>query len=114
MLRRPPVFTRTDHPFPYTPLFRSTGGTRRAIQRLAAVLEINHQTVAAQHAVTAIEDDAADEGDLPGFDVVDAEPRAHPLAGTGELDAAFGVETVDGEIAARRVDRKSTRLNSSH
>src|SRR3712207_7401723 len=84
MIRRPPRSTL----FPYTTLFRSADGPLH----LAAV-----------HEATA------------GVDHHRVEER--PLADAGEADAVGGKKDRRGQLrhAERdRVDRKSTRLNSSH
>src|SRR3546814_10537437 len=104
MIRQPPRSTRTDTLFPYTTLFRSAG---------AAVLA-DIFGIVADEAVA-----------LAGHAVLD-------LAGRGDLEAllhtALGLElghfrllvfrddlrTVSAAHTGRAVDRKSTRLNSSH
>src|SRR3712207_8533641 len=84
MIRRPPRSTL----FPYTTLFRSHPGELVALGPLA------------QQAVGGVD--------------ADAELRARAVSGDGRVerrqDRADGVE-VAGD---RRVDRKSTRLNSRH
>src|SRR3546814_5863260 len=104
MIRRPPRSTRTDTLFPYTTLFRSRVGFAEIdVQHLGALL-------------------LAQRRDAPPG-VVDQ------LVGTGQHarperlgDPADGVERKHTRRAERLqrsevgavVDRKSTRLNSSH
>src|SRR3546814_15102370 len=100
MLRRPPKSTRTDTLFPYTTLFRSHRprrarpppighqfGTHPGIERLGGLVPVEHRPFEA--AAAAIERDAGEMAQQRG-----ADPDS----------ARFG----------RDVDRKSTRLNSSH
>src|SRR3546814_7932128 len=103
MIRRRPGATRTDSLCPYTTRFRS---------------------VAAEHLVVELA--AARRA---GVDRVGGRLQ-HPLAGVGddEVVALAAVEHREGSLAAaarlqqlaepgddaQRVDRKSTRLNSSH
>src|SRR3546814_16977485 len=97
MIRVPPGFTRTDTLFPYTTLFRSVGGAK-------------------DHLV----------GSGPGERVLDARSGRVECAVAAEVpheaQPAGGVlVVVRGSCVearffagARHVDRKSTRLNSSH
>src|SRR3546814_11026494 len=99
MIRRPPGSTRTDTLFPYTTLFRSDAGD-------------------AGDAVDSAEADAllplrgVDESDhsLVRAVVEDLWTRALLWRGT---DGVHVVRTVP-EVLGPSVDRKSTRLNSSH
>src|SRR3546814_20494935 len=99
MIRRPPSSTRTDTLFPYTTLFRSPIGSRRAVHRVG-----------------------------------DGLPEPAPVAASRERLRRSALPTTDGDGEARRphlirvepahhladarpalaLDRKSTRLNSSH
>src|SRR3546814_10975655 len=92
MIRRPPRSTRTDILFPYTTLFRS----------LAAVII----------AVGAADDrlQRLQPGQVDPDVLADLRPerRHHAKAGRRQ------VEQVDVEGVEPRLDRKSTRLNSSH
>src|SRR3546814_1974076 len=118
MLRRPPRFTRTDTLFPYTTLFRSDlHGVQRGA--LAQVVGDHPDRQAMFHRRIA-----ADAADVDGV-----------LAGTlGRSHVAIAGPVVDHDAARLRrerlarlfladrpleldvagVDRKSTRLNSSH
>src|SRR3546814_16355502 len=101
MLRRPPRSTRTDTLFPYTTLFRSIGAMGvqvpdvgpRAVEQ---PVECGEQVSLARLAVLR-HDAGLGEGDLAEHGV--------PLDGVpGRAPAALD----------RGLDRKSTRLNSSH
>src|SRR3546814_16055501 len=90
MIRRPPRSTRTDTLFPYTTLFRS------------------HQDLARELAVGA--GGAHDERHAQAlFPAGRGDALGH---GVAAQDAAAVDVHQDG--VDRRVDRKSTRLNSSH
>src|SRR3546814_12839416 len=97
MIRRPPRSTRTDTLFPYTTLFRS-GPMARDVRDCAILLK-----------------------EMSGFDPKDSTSLDLPVpdyeaALTGNLKGVrvgipkeYRVDGMPGEI-----DRKSTRLNSSH
>src|SRR3546814_8781662 len=110
MIRRPPRSTRTDTLFPYTTLFRSRHLQRLAVVALAVAhvagdVDIRQEVhLDLQHAValTGLAPPALDvEGEAPRL--VSARLRfrqaGEPVADVGE---------------GAGVDRKSTRLNSSH
>src|SRR3546814_2033960 len=100
MIRRPPRSTRTDTLFPYTTLFRS------------------HAEVIQGCIVTGAPVPAAIKEDFnilfcPQFrTAADEEVELHE----GEMDVVFydGALIDIGEAVAETLDRKSTRLNSSH
>src|SRR3546814_20134264 len=97
MIRRPPRSTRTDTLFPYTTLFRSA-------DHLAVVPD---GLVAHHFGIIGVDD----EGD-------EAQLGARLLLLQHGVAADEGVllqvdEAVEPRLG-RRVDRKSTRLNSSH
>src|SRR3546814_2162530 len=102
MIRRPPRSTRTDTLFPYTTLFRSVGLQARDDLGRDVVLDL--LVVGGDVAARPVEIPLADlqwvlaegEGDL----LDDALATDHALRAA--------------KAAKRRVDRKSTRLNSSH
>src|SRR3546814_17236890 len=110
MIRRPPRSTRTYTLFPYTTLFRSAGDV--VLQRRAADLHL-HDLVS--HAAVA-----------PHLLLEGAQILAGVVVAAGGINedavvhraVALGV----GEVAVERhagdlgdgIDRKSTRLNSSH
>src|SRR3546814_8116888 len=123
MIRRPPRSTRTDTLFPYTTLFRS-----EKVEASAAEIQADGGQA------RALVGDASQEEDAATFAAA-AEAWA-PLAvavhnaGTNRRDSFLDLEVahfeqlwrehtlgafLTGREAARRmVDRKSTRLNSSH
>src|SRR3546814_12974534 len=100
MIRRPPRSTRTDTLFPYTTLFRSHGG------KLSVSADANLGDATGRLTL--------DGGTLQNT-VAFATTRDVVLGaggGTFLTDAALNVSGIvsgDG-----RLDRKSTRLNSSH
>src|SRR3546814_1162615 len=114
MIRRPPRSTRTDTLFPYTTLFRSL-----RIDRGYGVFGVAADTGAeAQAALAAL---VPEEGELW---IVEGEPWPVP-DGTREVKRAVLAQMVaegappapragEPAILALGVDRKSTRLNSSH
>src|SRR3546814_8862958 len=126
MIRRPPRSTRTDTLFPYTTLFRSHA-LRLAFEDLA-------QRLARQLG------DFAFERAHPRLASIKLDQRAQPLGGERELTLLqpvrldlLGEQMALGDLdllvlgialqpddlhpveqRLRQVDRKSTRLNSSH
>src|SRR3546814_13744269 len=95
-IRRPPRPTRTDTLFPYTTLFRSMRAERpKAEHRQPAkccgvvITQLVESVVTGQHRVQR------------------AAERFHVFVDNVHL-------RVDGDRAVAPVDRKSTRLNSSH
>src|SRR3546814_13259190 len=111
MVRRPPRSTRTDTRFPYTTLFRSAAG---AVER------------AGERGLDALRVEVGGEAEVGIADHVAARVRTQAQAAVGRGDghvALPGVAhrtqpAVDRDLAAQHpwpaVDRKSTRLNSSH
>src|SRR3546814_18845106 len=98
MIRRPPRSTRTDTRFPYTTLFRSLserpvglGASQfgRRLQTRRVRLHVAHQRLVVGHPVGLGE-----------------------VLVVVELRGALGFELQHLEVEA--LDRKSTRLNSSH
>src|SRR3546814_14081217 len=92
MIRRPPRSTRTDTLFPYTTLFRSRNG--RSVSELA---DIDMPTLV-----------------IPGMDERHPQALAEQLARLlpqGKLATAAMSGSI---VTAEDLDRKSTRLNSSH
>src|SRR3546814_10985105 len=105
MIRRPTGSTRTDTLFPYTTLFRSQGQVNRLVfLRVRVRQEHRRQPV---------------EGDLPvGLGIFDRPcvVLARNLLVVGLMaDGPWHAEAdlVQPQVEAR-IDRKSTRLNSSH
>src|SRR3546814_20500873 len=99
MIRRPPRSTRTDTLFPYTTLFRSNV----KLATLGVPLEAVRQALEAQNAVTAA-----------GF--VETISDRVQLRVTGSFETVKEIRDFPIRVAGRtfRIDRKSTRLNSSH
>src|SRR3546814_14045620 len=96
MIRRPPRSTRTDTLFPYTTLFRATvepvmmNPVSRPFERhRAGIGEIVHAAI-------------VEMADRPAFLPIDME------------DGAGDPRPEVPHFLQRHVDRKSTRLNSSH
>src|SRR3546814_1052982 len=111
MIRRPPRSTRTDTLFPYTTLFRS-----------AAVLEQARQR-GAQGAERARQRDRGEERRARRADVgVLGDEQVLGLQHVRTAQKHFGRYVAGQRVARRRLlaegvgqlDRKSTRLNSSH
>src|SRR3546814_20064860 len=97
MIRRPPRSTRTDTLFPYTTLFRSGARQRRR------VIMLRRDRRGPEHARAGAENQAW----------VSREPG--PKSGTqAEHAAECLVLDVDADRRPDPLDRKSTRLNSSH
>src|SRR3546814_7556086 len=115
MIRRPPRSTRTDTLFPYTTLFRSlpalhaallqSPGEDRAVLNLGGIANL---TLLPRL------------GEVRGFDTGPANGLmdAWCLRHRGEAFDRNGVFAAQGRgddtLLARLLDRKSTRLNSSH
>src|SRR3546814_18815092 len=96
-VRRPPRSTRTDTLFPYTTLFRSDVGRRLAARHMLAAREHHRPEIGAQAEMIEMRFD-------PGA-----------RAGRGDRPGQIGGQRPDERDRARhRLDRKSTRLNSSH
>src|SRR3546814_9910362 len=130
MIRRPPISTRTDTLFPYTTLFRSVAGEfhhfgqvfsgRARADDHARFFQAGHVDVVDFVAVAvAFVDVVAVDGLRAGARPDGAALRAlaHGAAQVGAgvalFDLAFAVHPF-GDERHHRVDRKSTRLNSSH
>src|SRR3546814_11612757 len=97
MIRRPPRTTRTDTLFPYTTLFRSVGGVADTL--LSGIGRV-----------------LARRGRPPGQPVTvdDITPEvAEEIAADPDLRAVLEANGITSPEDPR-VDRKSTRLNSSH
>src|SRR3546814_10018031 len=114
MIRRPPRSTRTDTPFPYTTLFRSSGGRwgegRRKSRRSSRDVSIRRQGALHDKARSHHDEDAVapHRGDGGGL-ATRGSSRPRPDAGT-----ALRHPPIRGEDTRTPwPDRKSTRLNSS-
>src|SRR3546814_13010146 len=101
MIRRPPRSTRTDNLFPYTTLFRSQGRERG----------VDHVRIAAQVGDVAVGVRA--EFGQHVLHVAAAVGAARNRAGFA-AEAAVEEEAGVGLRESFELDRKSTRLNSSH
>src|SRR3546814_18868935 len=95
MIRRPPRSTRTDTLFPYTTLFRSPRAPYPRSARMTEMLTI-----------TPLDG----EGDFAAYC---ARPEGTPRAAIIVIQEIFGVNA-GVRRKCDRLDRKSTRLNSSH
>src|SRR3546814_1309917 len=108
MIRRPPRSTRTDTLFPYTTLFRSLRGAAASPQSIETNL-LAHAVDAARARATLGEISSAME---EAFDRYATVPT--PVKGVYAApyrDDSRWAQVIDG---VKAVDRKSTRLNSSH
>src|SRR3546814_4722760 len=109
MIRRPPRSTRTDTLFPYTTLFRSevhvhgAGEVGGIVDRAAVLRRVVH---VAQRA-GALEDFRADQKIVAALPEVLSGLAAHVRERLVHTTGLAGI----GQVG---VDRKSTRLNSSH
>src|SRR3546814_9965587 len=108
MIRRPPRSTRTDTLFPYTTLFRS----RLDAQLCRRARAQFRQRVAEAFDVVVTEKSAMDDD---AGDVALAQ-YAHQFVGADQRADrnGDGADAGDRGEHQRKVDRKSTRLNSSH
>src|SRR3546814_19406153 len=97
MIRRPPRSTRTDTLFPYTTLFRSVGTQDFLLCVVDLLLRPRHV-----HAENLRRIEQA-------LGVVF---KAEDRGAFGRLIGTHALEAADAVM--QRVDRKSTRLNSSH
>src|SRR3546814_17945355 len=108
MRRRPPESTRTDTLFPYTTLFRSKIHVERAAQK----------TDGNQLSRALLLSPRAEINARPELEIYADDVKCSHGATAGELDAdaMFYLLSrgIDRETARRMLDRKSTRLNSSH
>src|SRR3546814_17220171 len=118
MIQRPPRSTRTDTLFPYTTLFRS---------RRYALRQRDVHVVAGALATPALGAEAGEVGVGEGRRAVDRH-RQHVVALVEDVLLSVAVVIVDienrhpaivrqevgGDRGIAEVDRKSTRLNSSH
>src|SRR3546814_1800335 len=116
MIRRPPRSTRTDTLFPYTTLFRS------AFEPHAVFGEIHQADLGrARLQVVAMPASQHQKAVAVGFSVDacaagrhDAVPFRADFASEHIAEFIAGLGRLFGKEHARRRDRKSTRLNSSH
>src|SRR3546814_6573051 len=99
MIRRPPRSTRTDTLFPYTTLFRSV---RYGVLAVSGASVTNAGTISGGEIGVVIGRQAS-------------AGKAGELVNSGTIDGGVEIE-VDSATATNSgtIDRKSTRLNSSH
>src|SRR3546814_15814124 len=98
MIRRQPRSTRTDTLFPYTTLFRSIGPhARLAIALWQAIADF----------LKSLVDQLASKVDIHVVFEIDGNIRQSKQADRADLLNFW-------KAGERRLDRKSTRLNSSH
>src|SRR3546814_11825384 len=110
MIRRPPRSTRTDTLFPYTTLFRSL--EHRVEVRDAWILKAEQD---ARFRGVARRHQGCD--DQPREDEADTHSEHQPFATPDLADRVPAVALARHRVGRRiadRLDRKSTRLNSSH
>src|SRR3546814_2178646 len=110
MIRRPPRSTRTDTLFPYTTLFRSHGG-RPPLCGGARQGDRHHcrRPVAGQYRKTR---DLSRR--LTRSQNQEETMRLKSLAITAAMTLAAGAAHAQYTDGVIKIDRKSTRLNSSH
>src|SRR3546814_15493696 len=99
MIRRPPRSTRTDTLFPYTTLFRSSD--RPAGQYGKEIVGLRLAELQARKLLLGLRQQR--------FGLAIVERRGHP-----GIEAAFRDAQPFLAAGHRGLDRKSTRLNSSH
>src|SRR3546814_10977679 len=107
MIRRPPRSTRTDTLFPYTTLFRS-------LVALVALLRLQRHRRDRSRLQPRERDRLAGDRAIAIFALVDAADRRIDLGDQLALTIAGSQLDRPVGLARRAVDRKSTRLNSSH
>src|SRR3546814_12578944 len=101
MIRRPPISTLTDTLFPYTTRFRSFIPMPVRCDERFVVKARRHQNFEIAEDAEQIEASAGPRIDRPGLQAI------------VELDLGR-LEIRLGPAAGFKLDRKSTRLNSSH
>src|SRR3546814_8755995 len=109
MIRRPPRSTRTDTLFPYTTLFRSVRGHGVAEQQVHRTADQEDDDPYPVHRIPY------SAGDVPGWDLLRPVPyrRSAPASAASSF-ARPGQERYQPNAVSLPLDRKSTRLNSSH
>src|SRR3546814_18464818 len=107
MIRRPPRSTRTDTLFPYTTLFRSSQAAPipkvSGLREEAAVTSLAQST--AHHPIREL-------SSKMGAVVLDRRPGVEETISCGQHGDFQHLAIA--RMATDRLDRKSTRLNSSH
>src|SRR3546814_16979371 len=108
MLRRPPRSTRTDTPFPYTPLFRSI--TLRDVTKPLIAAVNGHALAGGFEIMLAC--DLVVAADHATFGIPEVQRGlAAGAGGLVRLPKRVGLAVA---LEMAMTDRKSTRLNSSH
>src|SRR3546814_5837058 len=114
MMRRPPRSTLTDTLFPYATLFRSTIDEMRTSPSLGAIRAMSDDVGILQHGIGIVPDRAH------GY-CIDDNARALMLLNSLDPRAFAENDALDLRYASfvqhawnPAIDRKSTRLNSSH
>src|SRR3546814_5764338 len=115
MIRLPPRSTRTDTLFPYTTLYRSEDVIRKSVARMdeaAIALAIPTLEPRNRHGIEPVDPDLLRRN--RDIDIT-ALPEAlvHRIAEIAE-GRDIGPFSHHDAVELRGVDRKSTRLNSSH
>src|SRR3546814_11614343 len=116
MQRRPPRSTRTDTLFPYTTLFRSPCDATRGVVTAKPVIP---RAKAREDVSLAVEYYADEAGADVAFSFIDALEQAYSFigemlaAGSPRWSHALSLPSLR-TIGLNGLDRKSTRLNSSH
>src|SRR3546814_1304833 len=107
MIRRPPRFTRTDTLFPYTTLFREVH---------VLVHDAARPCVQAADIDRLCEEADDEHGGILALPVSDTlkRSRQHRIAETLDRAAIWRAQTPQLFRLELLIDRKSTRLNSSH
>src|SRR3546814_12754558 len=98
MIRRPPRSTRTDTLLPYTTLFRSQAQDDRVLA-VAGGKERSLARADREHLALGVGDAGKDADQPPPVVLAPLDPQGHPVLERSEFV---------------HLDRKSTRLNSSH
>src|SRR3546814_8377497 len=113
MIRLPPISTRTDTLFPYTTLFRSMHCS--LVPYMAPSGEL--KTKPTQHSVAALRSiGISPDALILRCDRDVPEPLKNKIALMCDVDIDGVISTPDAPSISDipKVDRKSTRLNSSH
>src|SRR3546814_4760219 len=117
MIRRPPRSTRTDTLFPYTTLFRSAQllekykNLARDAQTQGDRVNTEYYLQFADHYFRVLADNRSRQEEQQGWRR-NRDDNRFDGDGEGEDEAESDTEMVQG--VGDRLDRKSTRLNSSH